>query len=137
MNNAARKSYRDSASTTAATVLGAAVAISVAGCSGAAGTHSATAPSAAPAVPGHQHGVTDRTPQGIIGQISTENGSTWTVTVPDGTPYSVSITPDTHFGTPQAPRTAQQFPVGTTVHVTGPVTGRAITAILITPSRRS
>jgi hypothetical protein len=108
MNNAAREGYRDSARTAAVAVLGAAVAISVVGCSASSGAHSAAAPSVttAPAAPGLYHGVTDHSPHGMIGQISAENGSNWTVTAPNGTPYSVTITPDAHFGTPQAPRTA-------------------------------
>ena len=136
MTNAACEGYRNSARTATVGVLGAAVAISVVDCSGGSSTHSATAPSAttAPAAPGHDHGSSDHSLHGIIGHISAENGSVWTVTVPDGTPYSVTITPDTHFGTPQAPRTAQQFPVGSAVHVTGSVSGHVITAILITAS---
>ncbi len=136
MSNAAREGYRNGARAVAVGVLGAAVAISVVGCSGSSGTHGAIASSVTtvPAAAGHDRGVTDHSVHGIIGQISAENGSSWTVIASDGIPYSVTITPDTHFGTPQAPRTAQQFPVGSAVHVTGSVTGQVITAILVTAS---
>jgi hypothetical protein len=117
--------------TTAVMVASAAVGISVAACSGGSGTPSASSSATASALPGDRHGVGGEQPHGIIGQISAENGSTWTVTARDGTRYSVIITPETHFGSPQAPSSVQQFPVGTAVRVTGTITDHTITALLI------
>ncbi|MGH3784298.1 MAG: DUF5666 domain-containing protein [Pseudonocardiaceae bacterium] len=67
--------------------------------------------------------------------MTTENGSTWTVNARNGTQYTVTITPQTQFGTRRAPGTAQQFPVGNTVHVSGTANGNAITASRITATR--
>jgi len=44
----------------------------------------------------------------------------------------VTITPQTQFGTRRTPGIAQQFPVGSTVHVSGTVNGDTITATRIT-----
>jgi Domain of unknown function (DUF5666) len=111
-------------------VVGASVAMGVAACSGGSSnpsvTQSTTAPptATAPVKAGHAHG--------LIGQITAENGSTWTVNARNGTQYTVTITPQTQFGTKRAPGTAQQFPVGSTVHVSGTANGNTITASRIT-----
>lgn len=117
--------------TAAVVVLGTAVASSVAACSGGSGAPSATSSATASASPRDRNGVGDEEPRGIIGQISAENGSSWTVTAQDGTRYSVIITPETDFGSPQAPASVQQFPVGSAVRVTGTITDHTITALLI------
>lgn len=114
-------------------LIGASVAMGVAACSGGSsnpsGTSTTTAPPAAsaPGKAGHA--------RGIIGQITTENGSTWAVSARNGTPYTVTITPQTQFGTRRTPGTVQQFPVGSTVHVSGTANGNTITASRITATR--
>jgi hypothetical protein len=111
-------------------IVGAALAISLAACSGGAGNQSTptgTAPPAAPSRSGHANG--------IIGQVSAENSSTWTINAKNGTQYSVNITPQTQFGTRRTPSNAQQFPVGATVRVSGTVNGDTITATRITAPR--
>jgi hypothetical protein len=125
--------------TAVSVIVGVAVGIGVAACSGGSGTPSATSSATASALPGDRHGVGGEQPHGIIGQISAENGSSWMVTAQDGTRYNVLITPETHFGSPQAPASVQQFPVGSTVRVTGTITDHTINALLISApgSRRS
>ncbi len=112
-------------------IVGAALAISLAACSGGAGNQSTpTGTAPPPTVPsrsGHANGIT--------GQISTENSSTWTINTKNGTQYSVNITHQTQFGTKRTPSNAQQFPVGTTVRVSGTVNGNTITATRITAPR--
>ena len=114
-------------------VVGASVAIGVAACSGGSSNPSATPTSTAPpaaAAPGRAgHG------HGLVGTIAAENGSTWTVNARNGTAYTVTITPQTQFGTRRTPSTAQQFPVGSAVHVSGAVNGNTITANRITAAR--
>jgi hypothetical protein len=118
-------------------VIGASVAIGVAACSGASSnpnpTPTTTTPSAAPptaAAPGRAgHG------HGVIGTITAENGSTWTVNARNGTTYTVTITPQTQFGTRRTSGTAQQFPVGSTVHVSGATNGNTVAASRITAAR--
>jgi hypothetical protein len=105
----------------------------VAACSGGSTTPgvtpTTTAPpaAAAPAKAGHAHG--------LIGQITAENGSTWTINARNGTQHTVAITPQTQFGTKRTPGTAQQFPVGSTVHVSGTANGNTVTASRITATR--
>ena len=113
-------------------VVGASVAIGVAACSGGSSnpstTPATTAPltstappaAAAPGRAGHCHG--------LVGTIAAENGSTWTVNARNGIAYTVTITPQTQFGTRPTPSTAQQFPVGSTVHISGAINGNTITA---------
>lgn len=132
MAGAGRGACRGWATTAAVVVLSAVVEIGVAACSGGSGTPSATSSATTSALPGDRHGAGGEQPQGIIGQISAENGSSWTVTAQDGTRYTVIITPKTHFGSPQAPASVQQFPVGSAVRVTGTITDHTITALLIT-----
>jgi hypothetical protein len=114
-------------------VIGASVAIGVTACSGAstnsATTSTTTAPptAAAPARVGHA--------PGVVGRITAENGSTWTVAATNGTPYTVTITPQTQFGRKRTPATAQQFPVGSTVWVSGTANGNTITATRIAATR--
>jgi hypothetical protein len=113
-------------------VLGASVVIGVTACSGGSSNQSATSTPApptasAPARAGHA--------PGVIGQITAENGSTWTVNARNGTPYTVTITAQKQFGTKRTPGTAQQFPVGSTVRVSGTANGTTITASRITATR--
>jgi Domain of unknown function (DUF5666) len=120
-------------------VIGASVATGLAACSGGPGnpssTPATTAPStttappsaAAPARAGHG--------RGVIGTITAENGSTWTVNARNGTAYTVTLTPQTQFGPRNTPGTAQQFPVGSTVRISGATNGNTITANRITAAR--
>jgi Domain of unknown function (DUF5666) len=80
------------------------------------------APSAAAPTPAHGGR------QGIQGTVTAEDGSTWTVTTDRRGPFTVTVTPQTAFGTKKAPGTAQQFPVGTRVRVAGAISGSTITA---------
>jgi hypothetical protein len=73
--------------------------------------------------------------RGLIGTITAENGSTWTVNARNGTAYTVTITPQTQFGSRRTPGTAQQFPVGSTVRVSGATNGNTVTASRITVAR--
>ncbi|HEY4007604.1 MAG TPA: hypothetical protein VGM60_20815 [Pseudonocardia sp.] len=66
--------------------------------------------------------------QATVGQVTGENGGTWTMTTAKGETLSVTLTPATKFGTPKAPATAQSFPVGTRVRVVGKRTDTTITA---------
>jgi uncharacterized protein DUF5666 len=111
-------------------VVGAAVAIGLTGCSSGSNNPSAT-PTAttsptttAPVKSGHPHEIT--------GKVTAENGSTWMITADNGMQYTVDITPQTEFGTKQTPSTTAQFPVGSTVRVSGTANGNTITATRIT-----
>ena len=133
MNRGAGWDHRRIGAKVAIGVVSASVALGVAACSGQSSnpsvTPTTTAPPAAtaPGRAGHAHG--------LIGQIITENGSTWTVNARNGARYTVTITPQTQFGTRRTPGTAQQFPVGSTVHISGAANGNAIAASRITATR--
>ena len=66
--------------------------------------------------------------QGTVGQVTAENGGTWTLTTAEGETLSVTLTPATKFGTSKAPATAQSFPVGTRIRVVGKRTDTTIAA---------
>jgi hypothetical protein len=53
--------------------------------------------------------------------IESESGSTWTVQTATGQMVTVTITPQTQFGTAKAPATESDFPVGSNVVITGTV----------------
>lgn len=101
------------------------IGLGVTACGGTAGAASAVsssmpAPSSgAPAKDRHD---------GVAGKITAENGSSWIVTTKAGKQMTVDITSDTKFGTTDHPATEQQFTVGATVRVTGPVTGTTVSA---------
>jgi hypothetical protein len=107
----------------------AAVGLALAGCSGPAPgpPAPAAAPSTSPpsAAPGPAA-------QGVRGQITAEDGATWTVTNAKNRALTVALTPQTVFGTRAAPATQTQFPVGTWVRVTGTRSGTTVTATRIT-----
>lgn len=130
MNSGTCWDHRRIATKVAIGVVGAFVAMGVAACSGGSNNPSVTPSTTAlptatePAKVGHAHE--------LIGQITAENGSTWTVNARNGTQYTVTITPQTQSGTKRTPGTAQQFPVGSTVHVRGTANGNTITASRIT-----
>lgn len=88
--------------------------------------HSASPASSAPAAPANA-----RRAEMTRGTVSAENASTWTVTSAKGVAYTIDITPTTKFGTKQAPASAQSFPVGSPVVVTGQPNGTTIDAARI------
>lgn len=126
MNSVTGWDHRRIGTIVAIGVLSASVTMSAVACSGRSSNLSAAptttgAPTAtAPTKEGYAHR--------LIGQITAENGSTWTVNARNGTQYTVTITPQTQFGTRRTPSTAQHFPVGSTVHVSGTANGNTITA---------
>jgi electron transfer flavoprotein alpha subunit len=97
------------------------VGAAVAGCS-------SSAPPPAPPTPPTATSPAER---GVRGQITAETATTWTVTTAKGKAFTVTVGPQTVFGTKAAPATAAQFPVGTTVRVTGARTGATVTATRI------
>jgi hypothetical protein len=120
----------------AAAVL-AGVGVAVAGCSGSSSLNASgsiepsasvspttsAAPSSGSAKPHRDNGV--------AGQVTAENGDTWTLTTKAGKQIAVTITGDTVFGTRKQPASASGFPVGSTVHVFGTVRNSTITATRI------
>jgi hypothetical protein len=64
----------------------------------------------------------------VIGKITAINGATWTITTPTGSTLTVAITPQTVFGTANAPVPQSQFAVGSNVVVRGPQTGTTVNA---------
>jgi hypothetical protein len=102
----------------------AAATVAVAGCS--------NAPVAPPAPPTASTPVAGtKAEQGVRGQITAITATTWTVTTAKGKAFTVTIGPQTVFGTKAVPATAAQFPVGTVVRVTGPRNGATVTATRI------
>jgi hypothetical protein len=65
-------------------------------------------------------------------RLPPKTGSTWIITANNGMQYNVDITPQTEFGTKQTPSTKAQFPVGSTIRVSGAANGNTITATRIT-----
>jgi hypothetical protein len=102
-------------------------AVAVAGCSGQP-VAGAPAPTSTPSIAKQKPAAAAK---GVRGQITVETGSTWTVTNAKGRAFTVTVNPQTAFGTAAAPGAATQFPVGTTVRVTGSRTGTAVTATRI------
>jgi hypothetical protein len=60
--------------------------------------------------------------------IESESGSTWTVQTATGQMVTVTITPQTQFGTAKTPATESDFPVGSNVVITGTVDSGVATA---------
>lgn len=74
--------------------------------------------------------------RGIVGQITAEDGSNWTVVTPKGRSFAVTLTPQTAFGSKKAPTTEQQLTTGMTVRVLGTPTDTMITAVrIVVPAR--
>jgi hypothetical protein len=67
----------------------------------------------------------------IAGQITTQNGSIWTLVTGKGHTYTVTLTDTTKFGTKIHPATREQFTIGNQARVTGTISGRTITATRI------
>jgi hypothetical protein len=74
---------------------------------------------------------------GVRGQITAENGSTWTVLTKLGKSLSVNITPSTQFGTLASPATESSFPVGSEIAATGTRSGTIVTATRIFTPRNA
>jgi hypothetical protein len=85
-----------------------------------------TPPTNAPAVAPQGKG--EAKAQGIRGQITAENGSTWTVLSRVGETVTVDITPSTQFGTRAQPASASQFVTGSRVAAIGTRSGTTVTA---------
>jgi hypothetical protein len=66
--------------------------------------------------------------QHIIGQISAEQGSTWTVKATDGQTYTVTLSANTKFGSKKHPTSREQLKIGSQVRVDGTISGTTITA---------
>lgn len=104
--------------------------VSACGSSGSSNSAAASSTSAAAsssAKPGHgkHHG------HGVFGTIASENANTWTLTKKDGSTETVTITPQTTFGSKKNPAQQSQFTVGETVVVRGKESGTTITATAI------
>ena len=74
---------------------------------------------------------------GVRGTVAAVNGGTWTVKITKGATISVTVNPQTAFGTKKAPATASSFPVGTLVRVEGQRAGTSITAARIVAPKPS
>ncbi|MQY20264.1 hypothetical protein NRB20_33650 [Nocardia sp. RB20] len=68
---------------------------------------------------------------GVMGTIASENADTWTLTKKDGSTETVTITPQTTFGSKKNPAQKSQFTVGEKVVVRGKESGTTITATAI------
>ena len=75
--------------------------------------------------------VTGGSASAILGQITAETGSTWTVRARNGQLYTVTITDATKFGTTKHPAARDQFKVGSQARVIGTISGTTITAAQI------
>jgi hypothetical protein len=124
-------------------VLGATLALIVSGCSSSPSAPDA-APSSAPATASDPGAALDaaapsaeakrpfrKAPPHILGQITAETGSTWTVRARNGQLYTVTITDATKFGTTKHPAARDQFKVGSQARVIGTISGTTITAAQI------
>ncbi len=119
----------------AVAVVCAGLGLGVSACGGTAGAAgAATTSSAAPASGAKAHDKRD----GVAGRITAENGDSWVITTKAGKTITVDITPNTKFGTTDHPATEQQFPVGSTVRVSGAVDGDTVSAARIAiPQQRT
>ncbi|HEX3460309.1 MAG TPA: hypothetical protein VHT49_05360 [Acidimicrobiales bacterium] len=66
--------------------------------------------------------------QGVRGQITAENGSTWTVLSRSGKTVTIEVTASTQFGTKARPSSASQFVTGSQVAAIGTRSGTTVTA---------
>jgi hypothetical protein len=86
---------------------------------------------------GGKAGGAQRRATGARGTITAVTGSTWTLRTVRGLTVTVTITPQTKFGTPKAPATAASFPVGAPATIVGQRTGpRALTATRVVVPRQ-
>lgn len=106
------------------------VGLVLAGCGGsplASPAPSSTPPAPTTSAPSAKHHHAD----GIAGQITAENGSSWTIQTKSGKQYTATINASTQFGTKATPATQQQFTVGEQVRVAGSINGTSVTATRI------
>jgi F0F1-type ATP synthase membrane subunit c/vacuolar-type H+-ATPase subunit K len=110
--------------------IGAGIGLSNLGSSGpsAASAVSTTTTTTAPMGATGRHGGAHK---GVRGQITNENGSTWTVLTELGKTVTVDITPSTQFGTLASPGTESSFPVGSEIAATGARSAGVVTATRI------
>lgn len=105
-----------------------AIAATLPGCSGTGTVAPTSPPPASPppaATPVHHA-------RGVTGQLTAINDSTWTVHTTHGQDVTVTLTPQTQFGTKKTPAIAQQFTAGNTVRVIGKRDNNTITATRVT-----
>ena len=74
---------------------------------------------------------------GVLKGIVSETGTTWTLRTTAGRSVTVVLTAQTAFGTPKAPKTAADFPVGTAVAVTGALHDGTVTATRVAMPARA
>lgn len=128
-NSSAATSHRGTMRLCAIPLTVVALISGIAGCSGA-DSNSTSPPASTPPSAAHQagHG-------GMTGEISGISGSTWTVRSARGKDVTVTITPQTQFGTKKAPATVDKFTVGQTVRIAGQRNNDTITAVRITEAK--
>jgi hypothetical protein len=88
-------------------------------------TPTMTTPTTPAATPG---GRSQPKAQGVRGQITAENGSTWTVMSRAGRSVTVVISANTQFGTKAQPGSASQFVPGSQIAAIGTRSGTTVTA---------
>jgi hypothetical protein len=121
-----RPSVRRTGATAATVLVLGAAAFALSGCSSNSASPAGNPSSPAPASPGaghHRHGVR--------GTVSAETPTSWTVTTAQHKTVTVTITPQTQFGSKKAPATAATFPVGSQVMIMGQQNGDTVTATRI------
>ncbi|MGI8751107.1 MAG: DUF5666 domain-containing protein [Acidimicrobiales bacterium] len=89
-------------------------------------------PASAPASSGTHGSKAKAKHPGVRGTVTAVSGGAWTVKTAKGVSMTVTVTPQTTFGTKKAPSSATSFPVGSTVRVSGQQNGTSITATRIT-----
>jgi hypothetical protein len=104
------------------------IGIALSGCAGSSTSRGAPSAVSAPLATTASPKPTPRGPSGITGQITAMNGSTWTVVNKAGKQFTITITPETQFGTKRQPATEAQFSVGNSVRVIGTVNATTVTA---------
>ncbi|WP_429421206.1 DUF5666 domain-containing protein [Nocardia sp. GAS34] len=120
---------------TGATGAAVAIVVGVSACGSSGNTSSAPASStsasaSSTAKPGKHRG------NAIFGTIASQNADTWTLTKKDGTTETVTITPQTKFGSKKNPAQQSQFTLGEMVAVRGKESGTTITATDITQAKQ-
>ena len=119
---------------TGATGLAVAVVVGASAC-GSSNTSSAPASSTSAAASSTAKPGAHRGGKAVVGTIASENANTWTLTKKDGTTETVTITPQTKFGSKKNPAQQSQFTLGEMVAVRGQQSGTTITATDITEAK--
>lgn len=120
---------------TGATGAAVAIVVGVSACGSSSNTSSVPASSTSAAAsstakPGQHRG------NAVFGTIASQNANTWTLTKKDGTTETVTITPQTKFGSKKNPAQQSQFTLGEMVAVRGKESGTTITATDITQAKQ-